>query len=327
MKLSLTNKILLFLSWLLLTLEFIYVKPKTDYEAGVFVGAVFAILFLAYLIATIFYFIGKKSLRSFRIMFNFIIVLSMVSHISQDYEKTKLQNEREHKLKNSIQELKNEISQSYINSEQKVPIEQYEKEITKTVSELSKSTEGDEEKFYQLMENWTSKLQKESLVWDESYKSFMDNNVFNFSIISEKNDLLIQRKIVEDFIQTNTIYLTKIEKNEQWFLEQIESLDKKSKYASGALKGFTRYKEKVVPIEIEFHQKYIDYGKHMLEIMDLVDREWDRWMYLSETSELQFTDADVQTKCDELLNQMIKLEQEIETLKIKLKNIITGHIP
>jgi hypothetical protein len=153
--------------------------------------------------------------------------------------------------------------------------------------------------------------------WSESFVSVESERVLDYSILTSDAEFERQRGVVHTYILKTIAYNELYENSGPDLKKRLAAVeggdsDSVREFVEGVMESRLRAK----PIMTPLMTAHIEYGRQMIEVLNLLQHNKDQWTY--QNDKLLFADAAVETRFAELGAAMLQNEETINTLSQKI---------
>jgi len=313
--LSKSNKSYFGVVAVLLFVIFIAFSDKTTYQIGEFTGKLISSIVFPSIFAWIVWRLSGRSEKSGSLTFNIVLTLILLSQIGQLSNKLqKSQKLRELLVQKS--EFKKKFSSTDDQAEIDIAYNEYKDSIIDGLDNLSEVSSGQEKQIYRILSDFTTESQITIQNWRESYAAILSPRILDYSLLISDEEFDYQKNIFRTYIKKTQIYAEFLVNMVPNIKKRLSVLGEGSTHAKDAIKGVTKQYLSQQPILEPLIQEHIEYGKKMIQLIELLQKNKDQWIY--ENDELFIHSDNVLNKFNELIDELSKNEATINTLSQNL---------
>lgn len=313
--LSKSNKIYFGVIASLFLFSFVVFSEKSPYKIGELTGSLVSLLLFPSLFAWIIWRLSGRKEIAGSLTFNIFLSLILLGQIGQfanklhHFQISKELQEQKEKFKKDISDADNpaKIDASY---------SKYKDSLKNGLTKLSETSTGQDKQFYRIMSDFVTESNVNIQSWRESYNAVLSSRILNYSILNSDEEFAFQKNIIN-------LYVEKTKASNESFANMVPNLKKRlrvlgegNKLAQGAIKGATEKHLSQKPILEPLMQSHIEYGKNMIQILELLQKNKDLWAYKNDQL-LIYSDT-VQNEYNKLIEKLGTNEATINTLSEKL---------
>ncbi len=314
-KLSTFNKAYIGFVALVAFALFIAFSEKTPFQVGQLTGELLSCLLFPLLLAWIVWGVTGRREKGGRLTFTLVLTLILFGRLAQ-FEKRGRVNQEFESLQTQKEELKKELLATDDPEEIDAAFNGYVQSGKDAFDRLSKTSSGDEKKFYIIMRDIVTEAQTTTQNWNDAFRAVQSPDILDLSILVSGDEFARQSMIVRSYIEQSTAYSESVATYIPRLKKRLSVLGDGNEIATEAIKGATEKLLLQKPILEPLMRTHIAYGNNMLQILELLQKNQDDWDY--DNAELSIYSDDVSSDFDELADALGANEEAINSLSEKL---------
>ncbi|WP_163834403.1 hypothetical protein [Spartinivicinus ruber] len=193
-------------------------------------------------------------------------------------------------------------------------------DVQSNIAFMERVKSGKDKLFYSILRKFVEETAQKNKQLDDAMIAVQSPRILDYALLKREGEFEFQIGVVKNYIKEAT-------ENNEYTLNAILNLNEKLK-ALG--EDSQIYKGSVSVLNITFSrqkptlellgQAHVDYGNHMLEVLENLKNNKETWLY--ENDELIINDDAVQTKHNQLVDSLNGDENKINLLVEKLVQLI-----
>jgi len=298
--------------------SFIVIPEKTPNHLTIQIGKLIGSLIILFLLPTLFAWIvwcltGKNG-KALSITFNIVLTLILLGHIEPLLPETQEMEGIQKKEEESTSEVSKTDDPEKTNSANNLT-----DSLNDILNKISESNTGKENQFVNIIKKYAGEMQSSGQQWRDSFNAVLSPRILDCSLLNSENEFKYQKNVIRLYIEESNGFNELTTNTVSNLKKRLSVLGEGNKLAINALKGASKQYLLQQPILEPLITAHIEYGSNILQILDLLQVNRDKWSF--ENDELKISNKDVRSRHNELLKAAIKNEATINTLSIKLDDL------
>lgn len=295
-------------------LFFILYAKKTPYQAGEFIGNIFVLFLFSILPAWIVWRRSRKKRKAsiaFNIALSIFLIIKIVNLVEKSSKRIELQ-----KLHSETKKYKKNLKNAFAEPSKIDSLtDDYYDKITKFYNKLANESTGTEAFIYKSMNEFMRDSQAVSKKWEKAINKVSNSDILKYSLLKSKEEINRQKQIINQYITESKKYLKYRSDIMDFLKKKLKPISFDKNYYQNTIKVANEELEKQKPIIDPLIKTHIEYGKIMIEILDVLERENSNWH--TENNELIFKEDKTNDEFNQIINKAIELEEKINILSQK----------
>jgi len=312
-KLSKFNKKYFAVVALISVLLFVVFSGKAPSQIGEYIGRLIAYILFPTLFAWLVWrFAGRKE-KAASVTFNIVLTLILLSQIGQ-FGKKQQQSQIGRELLEHKAEYKNAVTNSDDPEENAAAFDKFTDAVIADMNELSETGSGAEKEFFQFMSEYVSSSQLITQDWITASNMVQSPRILDYSLLTSSEEFDYQRGIIREYIEKSDIYLENFTSMIPNLKARLSVWGEGNSYVKDAIattKKFLALKPAFEPLM----QAHIEYGNNLIQILDFLQKNKDKWAY--EDDELLLDSDEMVSEYNKLATAMDNNAKTINTLTQK----------
>ena len=288
------------------------------FTVGTMIGSVIGVLLLPLLFALLFWFVKGRKKQGGTITYNVVICLMLFGQCSEFSRNIQTKENSSEDILTARDEFKSNtrgnpdsITTNY---------NKYSETVDKSMEELIASSAGDERQVYLIIQEYLSKMNTVYSNWSKANDKVLAPDVFDFELINTTEECDRQIKIIDDYILESSNYHDFFLNRTPYLTEELKVVGLNSKRAKRFMKSLREKDSLQMPVFKPYIKAHIEFGKGLNKILKLAKQNIGKWKI--EDGYLLFEAAEVQSKYDEYLNNVVEHEETVNTFYDKLLDVM-----
>lgn len=281
-------------------------------------GSILGIIIIPTLLALLFWFaLGKKE-KGGTTTFNIVLTLMVIGSISEFGNIISDRQKPVDDIEKAVADFKGNSSVNPDSTD--IYYRTYSNEINSAMDALLKSSVGEERKVFTELKNYLDKVDSVSIVWSEAHIAFAEPRIMDFTILDNTQEYDFQKKVIQNYIDSSEDYKEFVENRVAYLTSHTKHVNRNSDVYKGFIKGITKKDSLQQPIFIPYIRAHANYGKDMLGIINLLEKENGNWHF--DDDEIIIQNPESQERFDSLVNSALYHEKIVNELSVKLVDIM-----
>jgi len=290
----------------------------STYSLGYSFGSLIGTFLLCSFFALLFWFILRKKENAASNAFNIVLTFILLNSFTEIGEIITNKKNAVDELKQSIKEYKTNAltSPDSIDNDFLTLTDN----IDNSLNTLIKSSIGDEKRVYLALKSFTEKSAEINNKWNEAYNNFNDPRIFDITLLNNEKEFVFQKEVIYNYIDKSQVFLKFFQNRINYLRGKTANIDPDNPTLIGVLRGVANRDSVQRPIFIPYIEGHINYGKIMIQILNLLEKENPNWKYLDEV--IEFQNPKSQAKYNQLIEEATNYEGIINEMSDKFIELI-----
>jgi hypothetical protein len=195
--------------------------------------------------------------------------------------------------------------------------------IQQRLEAASQNSSGTDALYAKAASGLLARMQIEMKKYSIAVQPIIDGSVLDMSRVTQREQLQRKREQVKTFLAANQIYLAFVTNGESVLKEELLKLPLSPKARESALNEFHGTSLAQRPIMARIREDDRRCGVAMLEILDLLDDNWDKWHFDEQKGKVIFAEDAILDKYLDHMNEIKAAAQDQTRYQRQLISIST----
>jgi hypothetical protein len=316
--LSKSNGIYIGLVAVLCVVGFIAVPGKSAYEAGTVMGTIIGFCLFPLLFAWIFWRCTGRKAKAGHLAFNIILTLCLLGQVGRFIRKPR-EDQTLAEIQRKREAFREQLADTDDPSKLDSAFDDYVGSIKGDFDDLARNSSGPKRQAVKILRQDLTESVAAAEEWGESCTACQSAMVLDDTLLADDGEFDRRRSAVELYIKKTKDYSEYLANRVPALTKRMAALGKDNQFARGAIKGATDQYLRQKPLLDSLMQAHIDSGMTAIQLLDFLQENKDKWVY--ENDQVLFSSDSALAKFNELHSALLKSDEMIKTLSLKLVKV------